>query len=155
MSPVALCFWSRWGPVLQMWVEGWCPLTWAFGTEPRHLSEGVKSLGAFEACRPSQEWPLALPHKPVLLRAFLPQLRDPRPSCLLCPSCAPPQELARLGRGGSVREAACSHTCFSTPRSHFPCNFWELREVGNHGLSPFQQPEVRGRVWLGTAALPH
>ncbi|KAF6352833.1 zinc finger FYVE-type containing 21 [Rhinolophus ferrumequinum] len=31
--------------------------------------------------------------------------------------------------------------------SHFPCNFWKLREIRNNGLPSFQQPEVLAPGW--------
>lgn len=66
-------------------------------------------------------------------------------------TCFPPRLAGRV----AGRSWLCSHACFCVPRSHLPCNFRKLREIGNNGLSSFQQPEVRGRICLALTALSH
>lgn len=98
---------------------------------------------AFGASRPPARC-LGVALDPGAAAAFsggVPEHRPARPCTR--PSCVWP------GRGEVCEEPAASHAWFHALRSHLPCDFWELGEIGSHGLPSFQQPEVSGRALCG------
>lgn len=98
---------------------------------------------AFGASRPPARC-LGVALDPRAAAAFsggVPEHRPARPCTR--PSCVWP------GRGEVCEEPAAAHAWFHALRSHLPCDFWELGEIGSHGLPSFQQPEVSGRALCG------